>query len=136
MIILVTPKNLTKVNINSILISEEQITNNLKNNPFGAYLLYQKDKKIVGYLYYSKIYDRIEVNEIEVLKIYRRQNIASSMLDYLLINISKDITLEVRESNYPAINLYKKFGFTKLAIRKNYYKNEDALLMGTKKLNS
>lgn len=136
MIILVTPKNLTKVNINSILISKEQIANNLKNNPFGAYLLYQKDKKIVGYLYYSKIYDRIEVNEIEVLKIYRRQNIASSMLEYLLINISKDITLEVRESNYPAINLYKKFGFTKLAIRKNYYKNEDALLMGTKKPNS
>lgn len=136
MIILVTPKNLTKVNINSILISEEQIINNLKNNPFGAYLLYQKDKKIVGYLYYSKIYDRIEVNEIEVLEIYRRQNIASSMLEYLLINISKDITLEVRESNYPAINLYKKFGFTKLAIRKNYYKNEDALLMGTKKPNS
>lgn len=136
MIILVTPKNLTKVNINSILISKEQIANNLKNNPFGAYLLYQKDKKIVGYLYYSKIYDRIEVNEIEVLEIYRRQNIASSMLEYLLINISKDITLEVRESNYPAINLYKKFGFTKLAIRKNYYKNEDALLMGTKKPNS
>lgn len=136
MIILVTPKNLTKVNINSILISKEQIANDLKNNPFGAYLLYQKDQKIVGYLYYSKIYDRIEVNEIEVLKIYRRQNIASSMLDYLLINISKDITLEVRESNYPAINLYKKFGFTKLAIRKNYYKNEDALLMGTKKTNS
>lgn len=136
MIILVTPKNLTKVNINSILISKDQIINDLKNNPFGAYLLYQKDKKIVGYLYYSKIYDRIEVNEIEVLKIYRRQNIASSMLEYLLINISKDITLEVRESNYPAINLYKKFGFTKLAIRKNYYKNEDALLMGTKKPNS
>lgn len=136
MIILVTPKNLTKVNINSIIISKEQIINDLKNNPFGAYLLYQKDQKIVGYLYYSKIYDRIEVNEIEVLKIYRRQNIASSMLDYLLINISKDITLEVRESNYPAINLYKKFGFTKLAIRKNYYKNEDALLMGTKKPNS
>lgn len=136
MIILVTPKNLTKVNINSILISKDQIINDLKNNPFGAYLLYQKDQKIVGYLYYSKIYDRIEVNEIEVLKIYRRQNIASSMLDYLLINISKDITLEVRESNYPAINLYKKFGFTKLAIRKNYYKNEDALLMGTKKPNS
>lgn len=136
MIILVTPKNLTKVNINSILISKDQIINDLKNNPFGAYLLYQKDKKIVGYLYYSKIYDRIEVNEIEVLKIYRRQNIASSMLDYLLSNISKDITLEVRESNYPAINLYKKFGFTKLAIRKNYYKNEDALLMGTKKPNS
>lgn len=136
MIILVTPKNLTKVNINSILISKEQIANDLKSNPFGAYLLYQKDQKIVGYLYYSKIYDRIEINEIEVLKIYRRQNIASSMLDYLLINISKDITLEVRESNYPAINLYKKFGFTKLAIRKNYYKNEDALLMGTKKPNS
>lgn len=136
MIILVTPKNLTKVNINSILISKDQIINDLKNNPFGAYLLYQKDQKIVGYLYYSKIYDRIEVNEIEVLEIYRRQNIASSMLEYLLINISKDITLEVRESNYPAINLYKKFGFTKLAIRKNYYKNEDALLMGTKKPNS
>ena len=44
---------------------------------------------------------------------------------------SKLITLEVRASNNPAINLYKKFGFEICGNRKNYYSNktEDAILM-------
>ena len=41
----------------------------------------------------------------------------------------ENITLEVRESNYSAINLYKKFGFNECATRKNYYGSEDAILM-------
>ena len=41
------------------------------------------------------------------------------------------ILLEVRESNSPAISLYKKFGFKDDGIRKNYYKNpdDDAVIM-------
>ena len=39
--------------------------------------------------------------------------------------------LEVRESNTPAIALYKKLGFTKSGMRNNYYTNpvENAVLM-------
>ena len=38
-------------------------------------------------------------------------------------------SLEVRISNEKAIELYKTFGFKSVAIRKNYYQNEDALVM-------
>ena len=37
--------------------------------------------------------------------------------------------LEVSEENKSAINLYKKCGFNKAAIRKNYYKNSNGILM-------
>ena len=51
-----------------------------------------------------------------------------------LISIAIDrhvinITLEVRKSNEIARNLYKKFGFREVAIRKFYYGDEDGILM-------
>ena len=46
----------------------------------------------------------------------------------------KDITLEVNINNISAINLYKKYDFKEVGLRKKYYSNcEDALIM-TKKL--
>ena len=39
------------------------------------------------------------------------------------------ITLEVRMSNEGAQRLYKRFGFSPVGLRKNYYKDEDALVM-------
>ena len=45
------------------------------------------------------------------------------------------MTLEVRQSNYKAQGLYKKYGFEVIGTRKRYYSdnNEDALIM-TKQL--
>ena len=42
------------------------------------------------------------------------------------------ITLEVRESNTPAIKLYEKFDFKNLGVRKNYYKNNENAIIMTK----
>ncbi len=43
------------------------------------------------------------------------------------------MTLEVRESNWVAINLYRKYGFEQRGVRKAYYADnrEDALIMTT-----
>jgi ribosomal-protein-alanine N-acetyltransferase len=48
-----------------------------------------------------------------------------------LPEITNSIFLEVRESNSPAIGLYKKFGFVKISIRKNFYSfpDENAVVM-------
>ena len=45
----------------------------------------------------------------------------------------KWFTLEVRASNLPAINLYRKYGFETIGKRERYYQdnNEDALIMWT-----
>ena len=42
----------------------------------------------------------------------------------------KKITLEVKASNTKALNFYYKNGFTKIDVRKKYYKDgEDALVL-------
>ena len=70
---------------------------------------------------------------IVVKKDFRNQGIASLLLKEL-INLSKSLNvknlfLEVNEKNTPAILLYNKFGFKKISTRKNYYKDNNAIVM-------
>ena len=106
----------------------KHIKEEIYNNPFAKIFVYFVDNKIVGYIYYSVIYDRIELNQIEVLFEYRNKGIATILMERLLEE-SLDITLEVRIDNEIAINLYRKFGFEKVAIRKGYYNGVDGILM-------
>lgn len=112
-------------------VNKECLQNDINNNPFAKVLVYLKDDMVVGYLYYSEIYDRIEINQIEVYEKFRCMGIASSLLDKLIQN-KKDITLEVKEDNIPAIKLYEKFGFKNVAVREKYYKDKDGILMERK----
>lgn len=102
-------------------------------NPYARSIEYYEEGKVIGYLNYSYIYDRIEIDNIEVLKEFRNQKIGTKLMTYLIYNaIEKhviNITLEVRKSNEVARNLYKKFGFREVALRKLYYGDEDGILM-------
>ena len=102
-------------------------------NDFNKYLIYSIDDKNIGFIDFSFIYDRIELNYIYVEKSYRNKNIASKLMDKLIEfaidNKCINITLEVDESNDAAINLYKKYGFTIATIRKKYYGKNDGYLM-------
>ena len=101
------------------------------NDPFSKSIIYYENNNIVAFLNYSIIYERAEINYIFVLENYRGKKIASKMLEFMIksCKICENITLEVRKSNSIAISLYRKFGFKEVAIRKNYYNNEDGILM-------
>jgi ribosomal-protein-alanine N-acetyltransferase len=49
---------------------------------------------------------------------------------------AEHLTLEVRESNRPALDLYAKFGFQPAGRRKGYYGSEDAVIMWAVDINS
>ena len=117
--------------LNNSFVSKEKISDELNNNPFAKILCYMQDNKIVGYLYYSLIYDRIEINNIEVDKSYRNKRIATKLLNEL-IKENKDITLEVNKNNEIALKLYNNFVFEEKAIRKGYYSGIDGILMERK----
>lgn len=114
-------------------IDEKSLNEEFFNNPYVHYLIYKTEDKIVGFLNYSQIYDRIEINQFEVLSLYQNQGIGSKLLMYLINlakeNHSQNITLEVRSNNEKAIYLYHKFGFENRAIRSNYYDGIDGILM-------
>ena len=114
--------------INNSFINYEYINNEYKNNPFFKLLIIEEDS-IIGYLYYSDIYERIEINQIEVDSSYRNKGYGSKLMKYLIDNTDKSITLEVRIDNNPAIALYKKFDFKEVSTRKNYYNGTDGILM-------
>ena len=102
-------------------------------NPYLRHIEYVIDNKVIGYLEYSYIIDRIEVDNFFVEEIYRNRGIGTKLLSALVASsISKhvvNITLEVRVSNDVARGLYKKFGFREVALRRFYYGDEDGILM-------
>lgn len=102
-------------------------------NPFRNRVEYQLDNKCIGYLEYSLIYDRIEIDNLFINPEYRNQKIGTKLMAYLVSLAIElhviNITLEVRVSNEIAKKLYKNFGFREVALRKFYYADEDAILM-------
>jgi len=106
------------------------IDQNKVSNEFFKALVYD-DNGIKGVLVYNFIYDRIEVEYIIVETGDRRNGIATSLMKYMEDKHKgvKNITLEVRESNIGAIKFYENLGFRRVSIRKNYYKDENGILM-------
>ena len=125
-------KTITKDNITDLeyddFLEEQGVKERLNKNPFGKYLVYI-DKEILGYIYYSDIYERVEINNFIVKEIHRNCGIGNKLLKFLTDTVDKTISLEVKIDNYNAIHLYEKYGFKKQAIRKNYYDGIDGILM-------
>lgn len=114
-------------------INEIKFKINSYDNPFYKILGIKVDNKLIGYLSYFLIYDRIEIEYIYIDNDYRNKGYASNLFNELFI-IAKNkncinITLEVSVNNKSALNLYKKLGFKIVTIRKNYYENSDGYLM-------
>ncbi|RSJ47347.1 ribosomal protein S18-alanine N-acetyltransferase [Streptococcus gordonii] len=84
---------------------------------------------LVGFLVWQETDFEAEVLQIAVLPSYQGQKIATALFDFLPAD--KEIFLEVRESNKPALLFYKKERFEEIARRKAYYHApvEDAIVM-------
>ncbi len=100
------------------------------------FLVAEVDGKAVGYMGLQIFSGEGYVTNVAVLPEYRHQGIAAALIEKQLENPMDFITLEVRQSNTPAINLYTKMGFESVGIRPNFYSNptENAIIM-TRNLN-
>lgn len=111
--------------------SESMFLELLENNLAHGFIA-EYNGGIAGYILFYLIPPELQILNVAVKKSARNQKIGSLLIKSALecenINL---ITLEVRESNTPAINLYKKFGFKTDGVRKNYYTQpkENAVLM-------
>ncbi len=97
---------------------------------------------IIGFAGLWIIADEAHVTAIAVREKYRGRKIGALLLvalsDMAVQLKARSITLEVRVSNKVAQNLYSKFGFKEVGVRRGYYTDnrEDAVLMSTEEIDS
>ena len=95
----------------------------------GAFL----NDVLVGVITLSLSIDDADIEGIVTKKEYRNKGVASLLFDSAMDILSekgiKKILLEVRESNTPAINFYKKKGFNLVSIRRRYYSDDENALI-------
>lgn len=104
------------------------------DKPESIFLVAKCNNEIIGFADIWKAIDIIHLMDIVVAKSHRQKNVGSFLLNKIinlcLENNINELTLEVSEKNIAAINLYKKFNFKEVGIRKNYYGvNNNAIIM-------
>lgn len=91
--------------------------------------------RVLGYVGMSYVVDEGYISNVAVGKDFRRSGIGESLIDELIRRAGAlglaFVTLEVRQSNVPAIGLYSKLGFEPVGQVKGYYykPKEDAVIM-------
>lgn len=95
----------------------------------------QESDRILGYVIARISGEEGEILDLAVRPEERRRGIATRLLFAVREALQKDgvreMYLEVRESNHPAIELYRGQGFRPVGMRPRYYRSpaEDALIL-------
>ena len=123
---------------NPVPWSEKNFLDCLKKDYYC--LIQEVNKHPSGFAIQSISLFETHVLNIGIKKEFRKKGLGQDLLDQIIHASksmgSKKIFLEVRVSNDPAIELYKKLGFKKVSLRKDYYRlpegREDAFVMSKK----
>lgn len=107
----------------------------LSNIATRRYTVAVEDQHVVGYLGVMFVMDELHVNTLGTLPGHEGRGVATSLMDEAwadarLRGVAR-ATLEVAVSNTRAQQLYYRYGFRPVGVRKNYYErtHEDALVL-------
>ena len=99
------------------------------------YLMRNADGVLVAYCACWMVFDELHINSLAVDAPWRRRGLARRLLGAVFRDAveagAHSATLEVRQSNAPARELYETLGFQVEAVRRDYYQDprEDALVL-------
>ena len=115
--------------------SEKDFVYEMTENKVARYLVIEEAGEIIAFAGAHIILDQAHVTNIAVRQDCRGRGlgrmITRALMQYASNLGAEYLTLEVRQSNATAQNLYKSLGFVKVSVRKRYYEDtgEDAWLM-------
>jgi len=116
----------------------------LDNYPESFLIACNSNEKIIGYIMWRveripaitslKLKNNGHLVSIAVSKNYKRLGVATTLLSHSMKKIQKykvdEFVLEVRISNFEAVNLYKRFNYITHSIKQKYYRDgENAYYM-------
>lgn len=110
--------------------SENSIAESIENENTILYIA-ELDGETAGYMGVQIFSGEGYVTNVATLKEFRRMGVAKALIKEVMKNEMEFLTLEVRQSNIPAISLYKSLGFVEVGKRPRFYREpiEDAVLM-------
>ncbi|MDN5727269.1 MAG: ribosomal protein S18-alanine N-acetyltransferase [Propionibacteriales bacterium] len=97
-------------------------------------LVAEADGVPVGVITVQTVFPSSDLHRVLVASAWRRRGVARALVeagvDAVRDRGARKMLLEVRYDNEPAIELYGRYGFEQLAVRKDYYgAGKDALIM-------
>ena len=113
----------------------EDFIREMTENACARYLVAEKDGRVIGFAGIWVVLDEGHVTNIAITVPERGYGYGLRLMGALMqyaANLGVAYaTLEVRRSNTPAQNLYKKLNFEYAGVRKRYYEDngEDALIL-------
>lgn len=105
------------------------------NNKCAKYRIVTVNGLVVAYGGMWILLDEAHITNIAVHPEFRGVGIGNILMQDMIktakLNGVVNMTLEVRTGNAVALNLYKKYGFVEVAVRKKYYADtgEDGIIM-------
>ena len=93
---------------------------------------------IIGLCVFQVVLDEAQINYFVIDGKFRKRGFGTYLMNYLIrrcenLNVNK-LLLEVSQTNFIAEKFYRRFDFSTVGIRKNYYKDGSDALLKEKKL--
>ena len=97
------------------------------------YVVVEADGVLAGYGGVMLVGDEAHITTVVIDPSYRQARLGTRLMLALITHALEEgataLTLEVRVSNQAAQALYRRFGMAPVGVRKQYYRDEDALIM-------
>ena len=97
----------------------------LKNLTGQTTWIIEESSVILGYCMMRIFCNEANIINMAIKSSRQREGLGLFLLGHVLnqLPIKSSVFLEVKEGNLPAINLYQRFGFKVINLRRNYYKD-------------
>ena len=118
--------------------TKESIHDELNRSKNKLNIVAEIDGKIIGYFFSHFFGNEVHILNFVIDTPFQHKGFGKIFLNKIINQHLKDanVFLEVKRTNFPAVNLYLSFGFQEINIRKEYYSDgEDAIEM-VKKVNN
>ena len=129
-------KDLDKISTIENVTSDYPCTNQQLQDYIDKTLVFVGGNDILGFAVIVTVENQAELHNIAIVPQQQGNGLGSLFLKALVAALPmlvEQCYLEVRVSNFRAIRLYQRMGFSKIAERKDYYRNglgrEDAVIM-------
>ena len=112
--------------------SKQSIKNELSRISYSSNFIFEKNDHLIGYCFSHIIDKEVHILNMAIDIPYQHRGYGKEFFNLIFKKYMEyaNVFLEVKKTNFPAINLYLNFGFEEINRKKMYYSDgQDAIVM-------